>query len=247
MRSVRTRRSATLVGALLLSTALAAPAFAQIEEIVVTAQKKSEDAQTVPIAMSAFTNQDLKDHQIQQFKDLVFSTPNVSYTKGNFTGSDFQIRGIGITAVGYDAESGVAVHEDDVFLSNPPLAEANFYDLDRIEVLRGPQSTLYGRGATGGTVNIITAKPDVDDFHANLEGSYGNYDYQEVKGMVNIPIIEGQLGVRLAGDWLSRDGFVKNVANGDKLDGRDQYSLRGSLRWTPTARTTIDLIVSGSH
>lgn len=247
MRSVRTRRSATFVGALLLSTALAAPAFAQIEEIVVTAQKKSEDAQTVPIAMSAFTNQDLKDHQIQQFKDLVFSTPNVSYTKGNFTGSDFQIRGIGITAVGYDAESGVAVHEDDVFLSNPPLAEANFYDLDRIEVLRGPQSTLYGRGATGGTVNIITAKPDVDAFHANIEGTYGNYNYQEIKGMVNIPIVEGQLAARIAGDWMQRDGFVKNVANGDKLDGRNQYSVRTSLRWTPTARTTVDLVLAASH
>src|SRR6185312_11767125 len=246
-RSPRTGRSMTFISALLLSTALAAPAFAQIEEVVVTAQKKTEDAQSVPIAITAFTGQDLKDHQIQQFKDLVFSTPNVSYTKGNFTGSNFQIRGIGITAVGYDAESGVAVHEDDVFLSNPPLAEANFYDLERIEVLRGPQSTLYGRGATGGTVNVITAKPNLDEFHADLEGTYGNYNAQEIKGMVNIPIIEGQLGLRIAGDWQQRDGFVKNVANGDKLDGRNQYSLRGTLRWTPTARTTIDLIVSGSH
>ncbi|HEX7725565.1 MAG TPA: TonB-dependent receptor plug domain-containing protein, partial [Rhizomicrobium sp.] len=247
MRSVRTSRSAALLGALLLSTALAAPAFAQIEEIVVTAQKKTEDAQSVPIAITAYTKQDLQAHQISQFKDLVFSTPNVSYTKGNFTGSDFQIRGIGITAVGYDAESGVAVHEDDVFLSNPPLAEANFYDLERIEVLRGPQSTLYGRGATGGTVNIITAKPNLDEFHADLEGTYGNYNAQELKGMVNIPIIEGQLGLRLAGDWQQRDGFVKNVADGAKLDGRDQYSLRGSLRWQPTSRTTVDLTVSTSH
>ncbi|HEY4125437.1 MAG TPA: hypothetical protein VGM36_12540, partial [Rhizomicrobium sp.] len=82
-RSLRSSR--TLITALLLSTALAAPAFAQIEEVVVTAQKKTEDAQSVPIAITAFTNQDLKAHQIQQFKDLVFSTPNVSYTKGNFT------------------------------------------------------------------------------------------------------------------------------------------------------------------
>ena len=245
-RIVRSSRPLTFISTLLLTSALAAPAFAQIEEVVVTAQKKAENAQTVPIAMTAFTNADIKQHQIQQFKDLVFSTPNVSYTKGNFTGSDFQIRGIGITAIGNDAESGVAVHEDDVFLSNPPLAEANFYDLDRIEVLRGPQSTLYGRGATGGTVNIVTAKPDLADFHADLEGSYGNYNYGEVKGMVNIPIVTDELALRVAGDWLNRDGTTTNVADGSKIDGRDQYSVRTSLRWQPTSRTTIDLVVAAS-
>jgi outer membrane receptor protein involved in Fe transport len=243
----RTAHALAITGALMLSSALAAPAFAQIEEVVVTAQKRAEDIQTVPIAITAFTSQDLQAHQITEFKDLVFNTPNVSYTKGNFTGSDFQIRGIGITAVGYDAESGVAVHEDDVFLENPPLAEATFYDLDRIEVLRGPQSTLYGRGATGGTVNILTAKPILDAFHADLEGSVGNYGANEVKGMVNVPIIDGQLGVRLAGDYVKRDGIVTNVFNGDKLDGRDSYSLRGSVRWEPNSGTTIDLIVANEH
>jgi len=196
------RRALSVTGALLLSTALAAPAFGEIEEVVVTAQKRAEDVQTVPISITAFTAQDLEAHQIVEFKDLVFNTPNVSYTKGDFYSSDLQIRGIGVTAIGFDQESGVAVHLDDVFLARPPLAEATFYDLDRIEVLRGPQSTLYGRGATGGTVNIITAKPVLDGFHANLEASLGNYDFHEVRGMVNLPVIDGQLGVRIAGDWL---------------------------------------------
>src|SRR6185312_8497786 len=186
-------------------------------------------------------------HQIQQFKDLVFNTPNVSYTKGQYTGSNFQIRGIGITAIGYDAESGVAVHVDDVFLSNPPLAEATFFDIDRIEVLRGSQSTLYGRGATGGTVNIITAKPALDAFHADLEGTAGNYDQQEVRAMVNVPIVDGQLGVRLAGDWVSRDGFVTNVFNNDRIDSRNQVSGRASVRWEPTPNTTIDLVAAVEH
>jgi outer membrane receptor protein involved in Fe transport len=243
----RPGRGLTITAALLLSTALAAPAFAEIEEVVVTAQKRSEDIQSVPIAITAFTAQDIKAHQIDEFKDLQFSTPNVSYTKGNFTGSDFQIRGIGITAVGYDAESGVAVHLDDVFLAAPPLAEATFFDLDRIEVLRGPQSTLYGRGATGGTVNIITAKPELDEFHTDLEGSYGNYDYKDVHGMVNVPIVDGELGIRLAGDWLDRDGFVTNVANGDKIDSRNSYSMRGSVRWQPSTRTTIDIVFATEH
>jgi iron complex outermembrane receptor protein len=242
-----TTRALAITGALMLTSALAAPAFGQIEEVVVTAQKRAEDIQTVPIAITAFTSQDLQAHQITQFKDLVFNTPNVSYTKGNFTGANFQIRGIGITAVGYDAESGVAVHVDDVFLTNPPLAEATFFDIDRIEVLRGPQSTLYGRGATGGSVNIITAKPVLDAFHADLEGSIGNYNDEEVRGMVNVPIIDGQLGVRLAGDWLKRDGTVTNVFNGNKLDGRDTYSFRGTARWEPTSATTIDVIAATEH
>ncbi|HEY4115305.1 MAG TPA: TonB-dependent receptor [Rhizomicrobium sp.] len=243
----RPGRGLAITAALLLSTALAAPAFAEIEEVVVTAQKRAEDIQTVPIAVTAFTAQDIQAHQINQFKDLQFNTPNVSYTKGNFTGSDFQIRGIGITAVGYDAESGVAVHVDDVFLAAPPLAEATFFDLDQIAVLRGPQSTLYGRGATGGTVNIITAKPDLDAFHTNLEGTYGNYDYKDVRGMVNVPIVEGELGVRIAGDWTDRDGFVTNVANGDKIDGRNEYAVRGSVRWEPSTRTTIDFVFAAEH
>ena len=130
---------------------------------------------------------------------------------------------------------------------HPPLAEATFYDLDRIEVLRGPQSTLYGRGATGGTVNIITAKPVLDAFHADLEGSVGNYGANEVKGMVNVPIIDGQLGVRLAGDWMKRDGFVTNVPTATSSMGGTVFFPRHRVRWEPTSGTTIDLIAATEH
>jgi len=244
---IGTAQSLTFIGALLVTTAFTVPAYAQIETVVVTAQKRAEDVQAVPISITAYTAQDLAAHQVEQFKDLVFSTPNVSYTKGNFTGSNFQIRGIGVTAIGYDAESGVAVHLDDIFLSAPPLAEATFYDLDRVEVLRGPQSTLYGRGATGGSVNIITAKPDLTTFGAQGEVSYGNYNATDVKAMVNVPIIDDQLAVRVSGDWTRRDGFVTNVFNGDKIDDRGEYSFRGSVRWQPKEGTTIDLIAQISQ
>lgn len=244
---VKSGRAATFVGTLLLTTAFVVPALAQIETVTVTAEKRVEDIQTVPIAVTAYSAEDIAAHQINQFKDLQFSTPNVTYTKGNFTGSNFQIRGIGITAVGYDAESGVAVHEDDVFLANPPLAEANFYDLDSIEVLRGPQSTLYGRGATGGTVNIRTAKPVLDEFSSSAEGMYGNYNSSELKGMVNIPLITDIAAVRFAGDWTRHDGYVKNIADNSNIDSADTYSFRGSLRFEPTSSTTIDLVGSYSH
>lgn len=246
-RRARSLRPLTLASALLLSSAIAAPAFAQIEEVVVTAQKKSEDAQTVPIAMSALSDRDLKEHQVAQFQDLQFSTPNVSYTKGNFTGSDFQIRGIGITAVGWDSESGVAINFDDIYLSAPPLAESAFYDLDRIEVLRGPQSTLYGRGATGGVVSVYSAKPDLESFMGHLEASYGNYNAKELKGWVNIPVITDKLGLRIAGDWVKHSGFTKNIFNNSHIDDRDQYSVRSSVRWQPNQNTTVDFVASFSN
>ena len=242
---LRCSRSAVLASALLLSTAI--PALAQIETVVVTAEKRAEDVQTVPIAVTAYSSEDLKAHQVTEFKDLQFSTPNVSYTKGNFTGSNFQIRGIGITAVGFDAESGVAVHMDDVFLASPPLAEASFYDLERVEVLRGPQSTLFGRGATGGAVNIITHKPDLSELSGEAEASYGNYNASEIRGYINIPVVTDELAVRLAGDWTRHDGYVKNIYDNSDIDSQDTYSLRGSVRWQPTANTTIDLIGAYSH
>jgi outer membrane receptor protein involved in Fe transport len=246
-RRPRASRSGTLLGSLLLTTAFVVPALAQIETVTVTAEKRVEDIQTVPISVTAYNSADIAAHQINEFKDLQFSTPNVTYTKGNFTGSNFQIRGIGITAVGYDAESGVAVNVDDVFLVNPPLAEANFYDLERIEVLRGPQSTLYGRGATGGVLNVHSAKPDLDAFGADAEGSYGNYNASELKGMVNIPLISDVAAIRLAGDWVRHDGYVTNIADNSHINSEDTYSLRGSLRFKPSEDTTIDIVGSYSH
>src|SRR5271170_4972394 len=111
-RSDRSHRSLTFISALLLSTALAAPAFAQIEEVVVTAQKRAEDVQTVPIQVSAFSSADLAAHQITMAKDLQFAVPNVTYTKTNFSGDDFTIRGIGNDVITGGGESGVAVDFD---------------------------------------------------------------------------------------------------------------------------------------
>lgn len=254
----KTGRSLTIVGALMLSSALAAPAFAQIEEVVVTAQKKSEDIQQVPIAVSAFSGADLAAHQIQGFADLQFAIPSVSFTHGNFGPSNFTIRGIGSAAVSTSGDSGVSVNINQVYLNAPPLTSATYYDLDQnlgIQVLRGPQSTLWGRNATGGAIDIETAKPDVDNFAADLEGSYGNFNDQEVRAMVNLPLDAGHVGLRIAGFWENRDGTVKNIYPGNNpgsgiagnVDGRNDYSIRTSLRWEPTSRTTVDLILSTSH
>ncbi|HTW36243.1 MAG TPA: TonB-dependent receptor [Rhizomicrobium sp.] len=233
-------RSLLFLNALLLASTMAVPAMAQIEEVVVTAQKKSEDVQNVPIAVTAFTGQDLKEQQITQFKDLQFHAPNVTYSAGQYGSADFQIRGIGVTAIGYDSESGVAVNFDETYLGAPQLTEGSFYDLSGVEILAGPQSTLYGRGATGGAVNINIAKPDLENASVQMIGDYGNYDATKLQGTVNIPIITDQLGIRIAGEWDKRDGFVTNIYDDSKVDSLDEYSVRSTLRWQPTEKTTID-------
>jgi len=248
-RSLGTKQSLTLIGALLVTSAFTVPAYAQIETVIVTAEKKAEDIQTVPIAVTAYSAQDLAAHQVNGFKDIQFSTPNVSYTKANFTGTNFQIRGIGTQVISGDAESGIAFNIDDVYYLNAPVDSGQFYDVESVQVLRGPQSTLYGRGATGGAVNIFSAKPKLDAFAASIDASYGTYDSAEVKGMVNMPIITDELGIRLAGDWVRHDGYATNVdpTAGDRHpDSRDQWSGRALVRWQPTQDTTVDLIFSHS-
>jgi outer membrane receptor protein involved in Fe transport len=247
-RTNRSRRSLTITSVLLLSTALAAPAFAQIEEVVVTAQKRAEDVQTVPIAITAFTSQDLTTKQIKSFDDLQYNVPNVTYARSNFgAGADFQIRGIGVTAIGYDAEAGVAIVVDNVYLESPPLANGDFYDLSDVEVLAGPQSTLYGRGAVGGVVSITTARPDLDAGSAQLMASYGNYNSKELEGDVNMPLVTDELAVRISGDWIDHSGYVTDIYNGSHPDNEDEYSFRGSVRWTPTSNSTLDLVGSMSN
>src|SRR5579872_4869613 len=167
-----TARSLTFIHAALLGSVFTVPAYAQIETVVVTAERKAEDIQTVPVAVTALTAKDLKAKQVTNFRDLQFHVPSVTYTKSNFGGAQFQIRGI-TTQFGLGA--AVAQNEDDVYLEAPSLVTGEYFDVDRVEVLRGPQSTSYGRAATGGAVNIITSKPDLNDFSARASMGYGNF------------------------------------------------------------------------
>ncbi|HEY3636608.1 MAG TPA: TonB-dependent receptor, partial [Rhizomicrobium sp.] len=240
--ALKSSRSLILLNALLASSVASTAALAQVETVVVTAQKRSENIQTVPISVTAYSAQDLTDHQIEQFKDLQFSTPSVTYSKGNFAGSDFSIRGVGQSTSFGDLEGGVATDINDVYLLDPLLAESSFYDLQRIEVLRGPQSTLYGRGATGGVVNVITNTPDLETASADMYASYGNYDAVELRGDANMPIETDQLGIRFSGDWVRHSGYIDNEFNDSHIDSEDTYSVRGSLRWEPTSRTDINFV-----
>jgi len=209
--------------------------------IVVTAQRRAESLQSVPIAVSAFSEEALEAQQIENASDLQLTLPNVTFSKGNFTGSSFTIRGIGDLCVGVSCDSATAIHTNGSPLFGTRLFETEYFDLERIEVLRGPQGTLFGRNATSGVVNIITAKPDLSGFHAKAEAEYGNYNSVKGKAMLNLPIGE-TLGVRVAGFYLNRDGYTDNLYDNSTIDGRDMYAVRGSIRWEPSADTTVDLM-----
>lgn len=239
-------RSASL-GAVLGISLLASPmpnvhaAEGTIEEIVVTAQRRSETIQDVPISVSAFDSAALESKQIDTFGDLQFNVPNVSFSKGNFTGSNFQIRGIGTLLTASSGDSGVGMHINDVYLNSPRVFETEYYDMAQVEVLRGPQGTLFGRNATGGVVNLKTARPDLNELDFNINAQLGNFDHRKVKGAVNVPITD-TFGARFAGIWVDREGYTENLVTGDDIDGREQWSFRTSLRWEIGDNSRLDII-----
>jgi iron complex outermembrane recepter protein len=235
-------KSAAIWVVLATISALVTPvAYGEIEEIVVTAQKRQESVQDVPISVSAFDSAALEARQIDTFSDLQFNVPNVSYSKGNFAGNNFQIRGIGTLLTAASSDSGVGMHVNDVYLNSPRIFETEYYDVEQLEVLRGPQGTLFGRNATGGAVNLKTRRPDMDELYGDFELQYGDYDHGKVKGAVNIPIADGIAG-RIAGIWVQREGYTDNLVTGNDVDDRDQWSIRGSLRFEINDNTTLDLI-----
>ena len=209
--------------------------------IIVTAQRQAQSLQEVPIAVSAFDTEALEAQQIENASDLQLTLPNVSFTKSNFTSSSFTIRGIGDLCVGVSCDSATAIHMNSAPLFGTRLFETEYFDLERVEVLRGPQGTLFGRNATSGVVNVVTAKPDLSGFGAAAEVEYGNYNSIKAKGMVNLPVGDA-IGLRVAGFYLNRDGYTTNLFNDDDIDDRDMYAVRGSLRFEPGPDTTIDLM-----
>ena len=221
-----------------------------IEEIIVTGQKREERIQDVPIAISAFSMEDLDNQKIEGGFDLLRGVPNVTFSKTNFSGYNFQIRGIGTQAISATTDPGVAVSFNNTTLIVNRLFEQEYLDIERVEVLRGPQGTLYGRNATSGVVNVISNKPKLNEFEAEIKGELGNYNAQRLRGHVNIPLINDTLAARVAYAMTQRDGYGNNLAFGDDpnanvsedVDGRDLWTGRLSLGWQANDRLNFNLI-----
>jgi len=232
----------TMFGPMAVAQEEAAPDDARrLNTVTVTTQKTEQSIQDVPIAVSAFDEESLNKLQLAGGTDLVKSIPNVSFTKGNFAGYNFKVRGIGNDAVAQSGDAGVGVHQNDVPLQSNALFEAEFYDMERIEVLRGPQGTLYGRNATGGVFNAITAKPVMEEFQGRVSATLGNYDTYKFQGMLNVPIGD-KIAVRVAGSSLERSGYATNTVTGNDIDDRQLYGIRASIAVEPTDRFRALLI-----
>ncbi len=224
------------------SSPQSAGAGGDVDALIVTAQKREENIQDVPIAISAFSQQALDEQKIEGGFDLLKAIPNVTFSKNNFSGYNFSIRGIGTKAISVATDPAVAVAFNSSPLIRNRLFEQEYYDLDRVEVLRGPQGTLYGRNATAGVVNVISQKADLSDFSGSIKGEVGNFDSRRVSGHLNMPIVDDVLAVRLAGAATMRDGYDYNATTRQNVNGRDLWSTRLSVGFQPRDWLQADLI-----
>jgi iron complex outermembrane receptor protein len=212
-----------------------------LETVTVTSSKIGGDVQNIPISITALSQEQLTATQTAGGPDLIKQVPNMSFTKTNFTGYSIQLRGIGTQAISVTTDPAVAVAFNDVPFIRNHFFEQEFYDVSQVEVLRGPQGTLYGRNATAGVVNLISAKP-TDQFEAMASLEIGNYGERRPEGMINIPIVDDRLDIRVAGEWTKRQGYSFNELTGDRIDGRDLWSGRVSIGWKPIPELRADLV-----
>ncbi len=214
---------------------------AALETVTVTSSKIGGDVQNIPISITALSQEQLTATQTAGGPDLVKQVPNMTFTKTNFSGYSIQLRGIGTQAISVTTDPAVAVAFNDIPFIRNHFFEQEFYDVGQVEILRGPQGTLYGRNATAGVVNLISAKPS-DQFEAMASLDIGNYGERRPEGMINIPIVDDRLDIRVAGEWTKRQGYSFNQITNERIDGRDLWSGRVSIGWKPIEQLQTTLI-----
>ena len=223
-------------------------AQAQLDEIVVTATKRERSLQDIPVSVSAFSAEALELSGVTNLDSLQTSVPGFSVQTSQSSGQNtsLRLRGVGTAGNNLGFEGAVGIFIDGVYRSRAGASLGDFPDVERIEILRGPQGTLFGKNTTAGAVSIITKKPKMDEYEAELRATFGNYDRQQVRGVVNFPILDGLLAGRIAADYSRRDGFGVDVNNAnDDINDRDRYNIRGQLLWTPTP--DIEVRVVGNY
>lgn len=240
--SIRSRVTALLVLSLPMTAVIAQDNFL-LEEIVVTAQKREQNLQEVPIAVTAYTGSMLEESAIKDMRELAAIAPSlVSSQSQTATVSSFSIRGIGTSSQNFGLESSVGIYIDGVYRSRQSSIINNLVDIQSVEVLRGPQGTLFGKNTPSGALNITTVKPSHDQ-NAFFEATAGDLGLTNLSGAMNFSLVEDVLAMRVTGFSGQRDGYVDVVGLGDDVvNDRDRHGARIQFLYTPTDRLDFRLI-----
>ncbi len=236
MRATRVCLFAFTVLAAAPLPALAQAAADQSSDVViVTAQKRAQDIQEVPVAVTAIGGEALQSLGVTDVLDLNALAPSLQVkTDDNAANPKIFIRGIGLNDFNPNTASAVAIYSDGVYIGSPLAQMGQFFDLDRVEVLRGPQGTLYGRNTTGGAINLISRKPG-KEFEANAYAEYGSFNGFTGEAGVGGPIGGETLAYRISGVYVTNDGYALNRLTGNRGNNADRGSARAQLAWTPSA------------
>ncbi|MEM9218022.1 MAG: TonB-dependent receptor [Cyanobacteria bacterium P01_F01_bin.150] len=225
-------------GAAEASEVAEAEAEADSLRIIVTAQRTEEDVQDVPISITVLTDQDVEDAGIDTFRGVADNTPN--YTVFDATGGRFfdyySLRGL--SNFNFSSRDAVGFFIDDVPYDYGGFLNQNLVDIERVEVLRGPQNTLYGRSSQAGAINVITRRP-TNQFEFNGTASYSSFENFESQASVSGPIVEDQLRFRLSGSYGSRNGYYKNLFLANEVDDESGGNVRGQMLWTPSENLEV--------
>jgi iron complex outermembrane receptor protein len=217
-----------------------------VEEIVVTARRVNEKLQDVPVAVTAFTSANLESRGVDTLDQIAKYTPNIRFdgaaalSGGNYNSTVF-VRGVGQNDFAIFSDPGVGFYVDDVYYARSIGGIMDAVDIDSVQVLRGPQGTLFGKNTVGGAVLITTAQPELDAVSGRVEGTTGRYNRADVKGAINIPIVKDVLALRVSGALLNRDGYVKRLFDGGTQGDRNADMIRAKLRYRPNDQLTVDL------
>src|SRR5580765_5864478 len=229
---------------------LAAQADTTLDEIVVTAERRSERLQDVPVAVTALSASDLTDRGVRQAADIAASVPNMllNLPYGPEAQPTFTLRGVTTQDYSQNQSSPIAMYVDEVYKAVGSVQALQTYDLDRVEVLRGPQGTLYGKNATGGAVNFYSRNPRLNAYDGYLTAGISNFNGRTVEGAVGGPIADGTLGWRLAGLYDKRDGWIDSVVPGvNSLNGVDAYGGRLTLLYQPSKALSVLFKLGSTH
>ncbi|MGF1585622.1 MAG: TonB-dependent receptor [Bacteroidales bacterium] len=210
-----------------------------LNEVVVTAQHREQFIFDVPVAITSYNNAFFRDYNIREVDALSEYVPGLQVQLQSPNNPGFVVRGITSDSGDSRVEPRVSVFQDGVSISKSRGSVVELFDMERIEVLKGPQGTIFGRGAQIGAVHFVQNKPQPFN-SGEISLGYGNFNQKLVSGYLNVPL-RNKLAFRLAGQYSERDGFIENLAGGE-LNGKSTIALRGSLRWKPSTSTTIDWI-----